>query len=224
MSVLYLGYLIFQKKETRFNHLRYFLLLSIVLAVIIPFSTFRIDLNLSSDKYDIKEINQKSTQTIANVDDLTYTQANVKPKNDGHNLNIASLLIIIYFIGISLFSLRISVHLIKILYLFATSKRIEQDKIVLLNNKTGSPFTFISWIFIPSNFEENKYIDILTHERIHASQYHSIDLIMIELLAAVMWFNPLVWMMKNLYSWCMNILQMKEYSIPGLTNSGTKHS
>jgi len=38
---------------------------------------------------------------------------------------------------------------------------------------------------------------MITHEKIHVSQFHSLDLLVMELLTAVMWFNPLIWMMKN---------------------------
>jgi hypothetical protein len=38
---------------------------------------------------------------------------------------------------------------------------------------------------------------MILHEKIHVSQFHSLDLLVMELLTAVMWFNPLIWMMKN---------------------------
>ena len=135
-----------------------------------------------------------------------------------NNWNIASLLIIIYIIGLLFFGLRLLIHLLKILFLFNISEKNKQDKTtVLLNNKIGSPFTFFHWIFIPGNWlKENENKDILTHERIHASQYHSIDIILIELLSAVMWFNLLVWMMKN------SVQLVHEYlADEGVLNTGT---
>ena len=67
-----------------------------------------------------------------------------------------------------------------------------------MNNKLNSNFSFFKWIFICSDSVSDEELDqIITHEQIHASQYHSADLMVIELLSAVMWFNPFIWMMKN---------------------------
>ncbi|CAN0463894.1 unnamed protein product, partial [Scytosiphon promiscuus] len=76
-------------------------------------------------------------------------------------------------------------------------------------------FSFFEWIFIPKNqIEENLSDNIIKHEQINASQFHSIDLIMIELMLVVMWFNPLVWRMKK------SIQLVHEY----LADEGVLHS
>ncbi|MBE9466691.1 MAG: N-acetylmuramoyl-L-alanine amidase [Bacteroidetes bacterium] len=216
LSILYAGYLIFQKRETRIHQLRYYLLISIVLSLIIPLSTLQIDLNLFQDKFESEEIIQE-TENIATITDVTkINQLDIKPKIE-KNWNISSFLIIIYLIGFILFGLRLLFQFIKIICLFGISEKIKKERIVLLSNKNGNSFTFFNWIFIPSYYygeEETK--DIISHEKIHASQYHSIDLMLIELLSAVMWFNPLVWMMKD------SVQLVHEYlADEGVLNTGT---
>ncbi|MBN2613867.1 MAG: hypothetical protein JXB00_20080 [Bacteroidales bacterium] len=218
LSVLYLGYLVFQKGETRLQQLRYFLLFSVFLSILLPLSTYRIDLKLSTNISEIVEINQIAGNTEIKTDGFILNQSDIQPIKD-RNWNIKNFLIAFYLIGLSFLLCRLLVHLIKIFYLFGTTEKIKQDNIVILNSRIGSPFTFFNWIFIPNDFliDENK--DIITHERVHASQYHSIDLILIELLSAVMWFNPLVWMMKN------SVQLVHEYlADEGVLNTGTdKH-
>ena len=69
---------------------------------------------------------------------------------------------------------------------------------LLLNHRFRNTFSFFDWIFIgPEKIKKEDLEHIIIHERIHATQYHTLDLIVIELLTAVMWFNPLIWMMKN---------------------------
>ncbi|MBN1927340.1 MAG: hypothetical protein JW798_16010 [Prolixibacteraceae bacterium] len=198
LSISYLGYLVFQKNQTQLHHLRYFLLFSIVLSVLMPFSTFRINLDLSPNIKTTEEIYPVANNTIAQVHEPIISQPIVNPGN-GHNWNMKSLLMTIYFIGLSFLGLRLLTHLLKILYLFYHCEKIRENRTtILLTDKIGSPFTFFNWTFVPGNYlksDENK--EILAHERIHASQYHSIDLFLIELLSAVMWFNPFVWMMRN---------------------------
>ena len=69
---------------------------------------------------------------------------------------------------------------------------------LLFNHKFRNTFSFFDWIFIsPGKIKKEDLEHIIIHERIHATQFHTLDLIVIELLTAVMWFNPLIWMMKN---------------------------
>ncbi len=63
---------------------------------------------------------------------------------------------------------------------------------------SGTPFHFSTGsLSVPEKIKKEDLEHIIIHERIHALQYHTLDLIVIELLTAVMWFNPLIWMMKN---------------------------
>lgn len=69
---------------------------------------------------------------------------------------------------------------------------------ILVNSVTENPFSFFGWIFIPGDcLKDEESGNIIIHEGIHASQYHSADNILVELTAALMWFNPIVWMMKR---------------------------
>jgi N-acetylmuramoyl-L-alanine amidase len=182
-----------------------------------PLSTFHIALNISPDKYNIEEIHPEKENTYAKSKELINIQENVMPKPD-NDWNIASLLILTYMIGLLFLVLRLLINFLKIIYSYSSCEKIKQDNVTfLLNNKIESPYTFFRWIFIPGNWlNDNENKDILTHERIHASQYHSIDLILIELLSAVMWFNPLVWMMKK------SVQLVHEYlADEGVLNTGT---
>ncbi|BEI56833.1 hypothetical protein GCM10007041_11320 [Butyricimonas faecihominis] len=39
--------------------------------------------------------------------------------------------------------------------------------------------------------------EIITHERIHAEQYHSLDVMVSEILCAFFWMNPAMWLLKR---------------------------
>lgn len=38
---------------------------------------------------------------------------------------------------------------------------------------------------------------ILQHEKIHATQWHSVDILMANLTTALLWFHPLSWLYKR---------------------------
>src|SRR5690606_2073593 len=54
-------------------------------------------------------------------------------------------------------------------------------------------YSFYQWIVVPENFFKwQNHQLLLDHERIHLNQKHTFDLILVEIVAAVFWFNPLV--------------------------------
>ncbi len=218
LSVLYIGYLIFQKKGKRLNQHRYYLLISIFISIIMPFTTFQITTTKSSDKTSITEVINHKIETVSNITDDTFiNQATLKTESH-NNYNISLFLKAIYFTVLSILLLRLFTQFFSIYKLAKACRSIKQERSRLLyNDKITNPFTFFNLIFIPSDYlntNENK--DILKHESIHATQYHSLDLLLVELLMAIMWFNPLVWMMKK------TIQSVHEYlADEGVLNTGT---
>ena len=60
------------------------------------------------------------------------------------------------------------------------------------------PFSFFNWIFINTdNQSSDELQQILLHEKTHASQYHSFDIVLNELLCIAFWWNPAVWFIRN---------------------------
>ena len=59
-------------------------------------------------------------------------------------------------------------------------------------------YSFYRWIVVPENFFKwQNHQMVLDHERIHLNQKHTFDIILIEIVAAVFWFNPLVKVMQR---------------------------
>lgn len=62
----------------------------------------------------------------------------------------------------------------------------------------GSPFSFFGWIFLnPEALTDSELADVLVHERVHAAQVHSADVLVAELFSIFCWFNPFAWMLKK---------------------------
>jgi hypothetical protein len=49
---------------------------------------------------------------------------------------------------------------------------------------------------VSRNDYENHFQTILEHEEVHIRQWHSVDIVLIEILKIVFWFNPVLWMYK----------------------------
>lgn len=70
-------------------------------------------------------------------------------------------------------------------------------KLVLLpHNEVGS-FSFFKWLVMNRRDYEENFEPILRHESVHIHQMHSLDIVFIELLKIVFWFNPVLWFYKR---------------------------
>ena len=75
--------------------------------------------------------------------------------------------------------------------------KIGNTNVHLLKQASG-PFSFFHWIFIhPTSHTEDELSEILTHEQTHANQWHSIDVLVSEIVCTFCWFNPFAWLMKR---------------------------
>ena len=106
---------------------------------------------------------------------------------------------IAYWIVVALLAARFLVQLTGILRLGrrCPTQKIDDTTVHLLPRPEG-PFSFFHWIFVyPGAHTDEELHEILTHERTHARQWHSIDVMIGELACIACWFNPFAWLMKR---------------------------
>ena len=175
LGLFYAAYWLFLKKETYFHLNRTFLLLSLLLSFIIP------ALNVRSPFL-----------TAPTVKDTTFlSQALPLPPGSPDKTEI---LLIVYAAGALLFFSRFIFHLVNLLVVVRKNgtRRCNGINIVSVD-KEFSPFSFFNIIFINDrSFNEASRQNILAHEEIHIRQYHSLDILLIELVTIIQWFNPFV--------------------------------
>lgn len=94
---------------------------------------------------------------------------------------------------------RFLVQLSSILWLAHTSERIVIHKTpIYALRKAAGPFSFFRMVFLhPESHSDKETDEILTHECTHVSQWHSIDVILSEMMCMACWFNPFVWLLKR---------------------------
>ena len=106
---------------------------------------------------------------------------------------------IVYWLVVALLALRFVVQLAGI---FRLARRCPVQEIdgttVHLLPRAEGPFSFFRWIFVcPGAHSREELNEILTHERTHVCQWHSVDVLVGELACIVCWFNPFAWLMKR---------------------------
>jgi Antirepressor regulating drug resistance, predicted signal transduction N-terminal membrane component len=115
------------------------------------------------------------------------------------SFNYQSVFTITYWITAGIVFSRILYSLGLLVWGFARSERRKYGKFTIIYHPVhGASYSFFKWVFISNDVKDKlEKQNIINHELVHASQYHSIDILAVELLSAVMWFNPFIWLMRR---------------------------
>ncbi len=188
LSSFYLFYKLFFENESIHIFKRFYLLGSLILAFGIPLITFTIYVEPSS------YIIYNPVIVVDNSNQLQHTQEAVS------TISLPMILWSIYGLGVALFALKFLYNLVEILdRIFKNPKSRQQYFTHVLLQQLIIPHTFFSYIFFNKEAYEKKQVpkEVILHEETHARQKHSLDLLLVELLQVVFWFNPLIYLMKT---------------------------
>jgi bla regulator protein BlaR1 len=187
LALLILFYHLVLEKEKMHNFNRFYLLGSILFSFLAPLTTFTTYI-----KQGI--INAKVALTTN-----TYTDNSVLIIEE-NILNYSHILISLYGLISALFFLRFGLNLFKIIQKIRLHKKIKHDnaRLILVEDEI-LPHTFWNYIFINKTAYEKGTIEkeLFTHELTHVTQKHTLDVLIIELLQAVFWINPLFIFLKK---------------------------
>jgi len=193
LSLFAMVYFLFLRRETFFGINRWFLLVSIGFSVILPLlhiPFYAPQPTLLSEVTVTPYVNLLSTITIygagftqgAETFVLTY-----------------SLIGYLYLAGVVLFAIRFIIRLLQIISLISRNKVTTDGKIKLVElDRELSPFSFLNYIFVSKNLlNTNGWEKMLEHEKQHIRQGHTFDVLLLEIIAIVQWFNPFFWMFRR---------------------------
>jgi len=184
LAVLYSVYWLFLRKDTFFHVNRFYLLTSLLLSLVIPLIDFQL-LN-SGPVYPV----------IVLLDPVLITPEKMEKVASVH-LTWFEILGVIYLTGVAIFTLRLIAQLIQLMALIRRRKVVRQDGAnIVFVDKGYSPFSFFNLIFIRKEYYiDGKLTPVIEHEKIHIRQYHTLDLLLIEIATIIQWFNPFVWLL-----------------------------
>lgn len=133
------------------------------------------------------------------------------PKADSSTVNWMLLLWITYFTGLVFMAIRLFRNIKDLLNYIRQGEVMEMEgfKLLLLpysrSSETISSFSFLNWVVVTQEDYENHLDEIMRHELVHVSQRHTVDILLIEILRVLFWFNPVLVLYKS------SIQQLHEY-------------
>lgn len=179
LAVFYSVYELFLKRETYFQLNRIFLVSGLLLSFLIP--AFPIASPF------------KTTAAPPAVDFASIPSASAR------GFGSADFLYVLYGIGVLVFLVRFGLQLAKLRRVVRTHgiRRLRGAKIVAVD-RLSPPFSFLDIIFINQGPSLDANLRrILAHEQVHIRQLHTLDVLLMEIVLSLQWFNPFVWRYKK---------------------------
>ncbi|MFH6602472.1 M56 family metallopeptidase [Maribacter algicola] len=191
MLFFFLFYKLLLEQESMHKFKRFYLLAALVISFIIPSIVL-------TEYVEVRPATSSLLTTIPSATPETSQNPVAAQAIDPFDWTL--FLWIVYGIGFLGFAIRFFGHL------FQIRKRIKKNpklkglfitKVLLLEQLP--PHTFFSYIFVNKKKFENNDIpeEVMLHEETHAKQRHSIDVLFVEFLQILFWFNPLVHLYKT---------------------------
>ena len=108
------------------------------------------------------------------------------------------LLFFAYLIGVLICLMVTLLSFRKMFVLIRSGRKLQQERYTLiLTSDAVSPFSWGRYIILSENEYEKHPDEILTHEKIHLESRHSVDLLFMEVILWLHWFNPAAWLLKR---------------------------
>ncbi|MBD8490661.1 hypothetical protein IFO69_18045 [Echinicola sp. CAU 1574] len=199
LLILYLAYHFLLSKEKAYQFNRYFLLGSLIFSLCVPFIpsplkpyTKVVKVTPTFTHFAVEEILPSEQMETNSTPVILETKSKVAPLQIPP---LETILMAISFLVSLVLIIRLLIHLRKLYSKIKMCEIIDKGsfKIVLSSGK-DLPFTFLRFIFLDkSQFQKGVvHHQLLHHEAVHAHQWHSLDILFIEVLKVIFWFNPIL--------------------------------
>jgi bla regulator protein blaR1 len=189
LSIFYVVYYLFLRKDTLFTAKRHYLLSGILASLFLPFLEFT--------KTIYKEVTY--VESISFSEAIPTTAQVAGHTQEAFIINWWQLALIVYAFGVLIMGGRLLIQIHSLYKLIRThpSEKIEGFHFIKVD-RSVSPFSFFKYIvYNPSLHTKEELQMILKHEQIHVSQWHSIDIIVANVVRILQWVNPFSWYYKK---------------------------
>ena len=193
-AALFLGvYFLLLEKEKMHRFNRWYLISSLALSFIIPFIT------VQKPSETVSALNPVSIAG-ATSDVISMPVAQLTPLAQTNTFNPFFYLLILYGFVTAFFLFRFTKNVFSLFSETRRNTKISYSKATLvLIQKETEPHSFLRYIFLnKADYGSNAIPnEILQHELAHVEQRHSLDILFIELISAVLWFHPFLFLYKK---------------------------
>lgn len=190
LGIMYIPYMLMLRKESFFHFNRILLISIMFLSLILPLCDFHA---LSIENNPIQE-----GMTTIILPTVTIGAEEEMPVSD--SINWINVMLYIYITGM-IFTALWKLVQICLLYKTIHSCVLWKDKqngiTIYCHAQDIAPFSWFNTIVISENDYQNNAKEILRHEIGHIIHHHSFDIILVNIIETIQWWNPLSWILAS---------------------------
>lgn len=186
LALFYAAYYLLLRRETHYQLNRVYLLCSSLMAFIIPLTQLSF-LKPAPGKAQSVQMHDAASVVIA-----PYAAVG----NHSGSLTTVNYYVMVYFVVSFILMLLFSIRVIQLVRLAKTGRHISMPNFKLVEiSEDNRAFSFFNYLFIGRELSSSS--TVIEHELVHIRQYHSADIIYLELLKIICWFNPVVYLLQH---------------------------
>ena len=107
-------------------------------------------------------------------------------------------LTVLFLAGAAFVLLRVAVSILCIARIVRQGECVREEDgcRIIVTERDIDPFSWMRYIVLSRQDWEGPHAPILAHEKAHIAYGHSVELLLVDVLSALQWFNPAIWMLR----------------------------
>ncbi|WP_183562648.1 M56 family metallopeptidase [Mucilaginibacter sp. SP1R1] len=183
LAVFYAGYCAFLNKETYYTLNRVYLLVSCLVSFLLPV------IQIGTLKPMEPEV-----KTLTFVIRATGAKPVIAQLQASH-ITMQDILVYAYLLGVIVLTILLLFKLFRLLKMTRIGDKLVNDKYKMVNIEDSNvAFSFFNYLFIGSKTLGSDII--IRHELVHIRQKHSADIVFLEIMKIMNWFNPFIYLVQ----------------------------
>jgi TonB family protein len=181
LGAFYMVYSILLSKDTMYGRNRAFILVSVLAALMLPLITIQ-----TGKPVNIPLFGKTLSEVL-----ITGTKSGMQESGSSGNINPAGFILMIYVTGVIIFLCKLLFDLLELLILI-TGKKEKGSNTIRFQGLNTSGFSALGFVFLNTRLSSEEAEEIMKHEQNHIEHYHFFDIIFIEIVKVIQWFNPFI--------------------------------
>ena len=183
IAIFYLFYRLLLSRDTFHRLNRMVLLITAVASFVLPFCVFTFHHTVVMESLQSSIAIEKPLAAI------------VEPSQPWWQTG----LVVVFFLGVFIVVGHVAWSVMQVVRLIMHSERQPQDDgvVIAITDKPLAPFSWMRYIVLSVADFKHQDPAIMAHERAHIRQRHSLDVLLVDTLTALQWFNPAIWMLRQ---------------------------
>ena len=201
LAVFYIGYRVLLCHETLHRLNRVVLTGSVIVSFLLPFCVLTVHRTVmvpASAPVSIPLSEPMPSVLPQDPQDLAAFAAETAASTPQGGW-LLTLLAFIYFAGVAFCLVRMVVELVQVTRILRSGEMLPQENgtTLVVVDRDIAPFSWMKWTVLSREDFESGNRHILAHEYAHIRLGHARDLLVINILSALQWFNPVMRMLKD---------------------------